>query len=265
MKNFSIPLIAATLAFTFTGCGGSSGDANSKKPSDAQTSSSPTANPSNAADQAIAEDSVLVLSDFPSGWEGKVSDSDDEDATDRRIAKCAGFDYETYYKSNSGDAESKDFTSSDDETISNEVTLQADETHAASSFDIASGDKFRECFEKEAQRYIEKAAKDEGEKDFKIGKATINELSFDSFGDESVAYRLTIPVSGQGMDVDIYTDYIVIRVGRAETVVVAQSTFSPFDVDELTKYARVATDRLTARLGGTTTETLTPSSPPASS
>lgn len=250
MATKTFPVVLLSLALAVAGCGGGNSNSESKKPSKSDSSSGPTATPStNPADQAIAEGSVLTLGDFRSGWEAKAADNDDESASDHRIAKCAGFDYDSYYGSNTGDAYSKDFTSSDDETISNEVTIQADEALSTTNFATSRTEKFRGCFEAEAQRRIEDGAK--GEKNFKVGKASLNELSFDHFGDESFAYRLTIPVTTEGTDVDVYGEYIVIRVGRAQTVVIAQSTFSPFDADELAKLAKAATDRLTAQLNGT--------------
>jgi hypothetical protein len=246
IKRFPAVLIALT--FTAAACGGGSGDKKSDGPSESEPTSSPTANPSNAADQAIAEGSVLVLADFPSGWEAKAPDDDEDDAANHRIASCMGVDYDELYGGRSGEADSKDFEISDDESLSNSVQISPDETRAEHAFELASTDKFPECLLAETEKYIKKAAADE--EDMKVGKLSFNQLSFDKFGDKTIAYRLTVPIATQGFDIDVIGDFILVRVGRGTTLISSQSMSSPFDVNELSNFTKIATDRLTEKLNG---------------
>lgn len=247
VTKFSAALLC--LAFAAAGCGGGSDTkTNSGTPSNSASTSSPTANPSNGADQAIAEGSVLVLGDFPSGWEAKAPDEDKDDAANHRIAKCMGVDYDELYGGTSGDADSKDFENSDDESISNSVQVSPDDARAERAFALASTDKFPECLLSEAEDYIKKAAADKG--DVKVGKLSFNQLSFNNFGDESIAYRLTIPMSTQGFDIDVIGDFVLVRVGRATTLISSQSFSSPLDISELSNFAKIATDRLVENLNG---------------
>lgn len=244
-----LPVVLLALAFAAAACGGGPDAKSAEKPSRSKpTTASPTANPSNRADQAIADGSVLTLADFPAGWEAKKSDGDKDEAENRRIAECTAVSYDELYGGTSGDADSKDFTSSDDDTISNSVTVSPDEATTIKAFEISSGDKFLSCVEDELQKYLEKEAAKED--DITVGDATVNQMSFDQFGDQTLAFKVTIPMKSQGIGIDVIGEFVHVRVGRASSLITAQSSVTPFDLDELTKLVRVSTDRLSAKLNG---------------
>jgi hypothetical protein len=199
------------------------------------------------ADLAIADASLLTLDDFPAGWEAQPAEDDGDDRESQtRIAECVGVDYEDLYSGDSGaSAESPTFVSGNDEEISSTVKVATDERWAANAFEIAAQPKFRECLLEETTTAVEEAAAGE---DFEFGDPSINEISFDDYGDGTLAFRLTIPVEAEGFSLEVTTDFILVRVGRAQTTVSAQSTGSPFDVAELSALMKVAADRLTQEL-----------------
>lgn len=232
-----------------TGCGGDEGQkstAGSKTPE--SSTSSPAAEP-DPVDQAIAESALLTLGDFPAGWEAKPADEDDaeDDESQHRIADCLGVAYEDFYDGDSGaSADSKDFANENDDEIFNSVSVGADESRMKARFAIAATEKYRECTLEELRTVMKEAAAEEG--DFEVGEASLNEISFDKFGDESTAFRVTIPVEAEGMSLDVTLDLVLVRVGRAVTTVTAQSLLTSIDAAELSEYVKIATDRLASEL-----------------
>ena len=196
-------LAATTFAFALTGCGE---DGPSREPAAADADNMP-----------IAEASLLTLDDFPSGWEAvPTNEADEQDSEKSReaIAECMGVDYEALYSDGSGRAQSPDFTSEYDEEVSVSVTVYDDVASAEEPFDLGSSAEFRDCSADVAGESIEEAADEAGE-DAEIGDISLNEISFDDFGDETSAFRATIPISVQGFEVEALLDAVFVRVDRA--------------------------------------------------
>jgi len=200
LRSASI-LIVPLLVLSACGGGGAENDATSDPDNAATIEVDP-------ADQKIAEESLLVLKDFPSGWE--AADAEQEDDTDRqqkeKIAKCAGVDYGELYDLGAK-AQSQDFTSEYDETVSSTASLAADESTMKRAIEIGASAEFRKCSAEGVSDAAAANLKESGE-DAKIGKVTVNELSFDSFGDEINAFRVTVPITVQGFEVEATADII---------------------------------------------------------
>ena len=235
----------AVLAAMVTGCGGEDAKGADRKDERSSASAAPTPN---ATDAAIAQASLLTLSDFPAGWEAKAPDQDDDDEdAQRRLADCVGVPFEDLdQRGHRSKAESKDFVSEDDDEISNSVAVITEQTRTTRAFAIVSSAKYRECALEELKSAMKDAFDDEG---YEITDISLNELSFDDFGDETSAFRVTATVEAEGMEIDVIVDYVFVRVGRAVTTITAQATFSPFDSAELSEYVQIAAERLAAELG----------------
>jgi hypothetical protein len=67
-------------------------------------------------------------------------------------------------------------------------------------------------------------------------------------GDERDATRITIPVSAQGIDVDIIADYVLVRVGRGIAAVTFVDTLTAFDEDLKAELMSKVVRRLSAAL-----------------
>jgi hypothetical protein len=244
-----LALALVSVALVAVGCGGDDeqGDDAKSDPTSVRETEDPEDEPSpDPADQAIADASLLSLDDFPPGWESESDDSDDDsEESQQRIADCVGVEFEVLYGS-SAEAESPNFVSSDDVEISNIVKLASDEEAAARAFDIASGPEFGECMAAELTDVIKEAAADED--DIAVGEPSLNEMSFGDYGDGTLAYRLTIPMETQGLSVEVVGDFVVVRVGRAQTTLSVLSFGSPYDVEALGELTRIATDRLAREL-----------------
>ena len=127
----------AVLAAMVTGCGGEDAKSADRKDERSSASAAPTPN---ATDAAIAQASLLTLSDFPAGWEAKAPDQDDDDEdAQRRLADCVGVPFEDLdQRGHRSKAESKDFVSEDDDEISNSVAVITEQTRTTRAFAIVS-------------------------------------------------------------------------------------------------------------------------------
>ncbi|MBO9522773.1 MAG: hypothetical protein J7518_14670 [Nocardioidaceae bacterium] len=239
MKTKKAAAVLVVLAALVSGCG-------SEGPKSSGSGPTTPVEKADPADVAIAKGSLLVLADLPSGWEATTLGDEDEDKKARHhIATCMGVAYEDLYaKSSEATAHSKTFESEDDDEISNNVVVTEDEARAKSIFALISSEKYRACALTEVKAGIKKNIDD----DVKLGTISLNEVSFDEYGDETTAFRVTANLETQGTSVEVALDYVAVRVGRAATTVTAQASFSPFGTDELSTYVKIATDRLTAQL-----------------
>lgn len=228
------------------------GDDDATSADDAETTTtSTTAAPDDAAstgdDQSIAESALLQLSDFPDGWQEQPPDEDEVDDTEsqQRIADCIGVDYERIYGEDA-DADSPTFASPEGAEVSNSAGVEASEEEAAFAFETLSSDTAIDCIAQEFQNFLAERAPTDG---VEVGEVSINRMSFADQGEESAAYRVTVPLVANGQEVDVYVDIVVARVGRGGVTVQALSIFEPFPTEDLARYTEIAVDRLTQALG----------------
>lgn len=257
-RQLVVPLV--TGLFFLTACGGN-GDSG---PDDRDLSASAEANPSEGsssepatetaspaptepavdveADKAVAEAALLTLQDFPAGWEAAPPDEGDEDDRSSRedIADCVGVDYDQLYDEENVEANSPTFTAENDNEVEHKVSLAADEADMVEVFEIAGSAKFLEC----AGQSVKDAIADAAEDGVSFGDVTVNQLSVGSFGDETLAYRVTVPVEAEGLSFDLKLETAIVRVGRGQVNITTTSLFSEVPTSELAGYVDVATKRL---------------------
>lgn len=206
-----------------------------------------------AEDQKIAENALLTLSDFPSGWQQKPAEEDEdeddeEEEQQREIAECLGADYDDLYGNDGGgEADSPTFLGPDEEEISNSVGVSDSESRVTENYELLTSDKGVDCLTGTLADAMEKAIKDGGEAELD-GEVTANRMSFGSYGDATTAFRVTVPVAAEGFSAEVYVDFVVVRIGRAIVTVNAVSLFDPFDSDTLADFTELAAERLTTAL-----------------
>jgi hypothetical protein len=79
----------------------------------------------------------------------------------------------------------------------------------------------------------------------KLGQATVQQMSFPTYGDKSIAYQLSIPISYSGLSLAAYADEIVVIKGRADVIMSFQNSNDPFPTDQEQHYTGVVVGRLT--------------------
>lgn len=218
-------LAAATLALV--GCGGS-GDSRDNadkqvQKSDAASTGTPTPTPSpsptidKAAERKLAEESTLKLEDFPSGW--TEADSDDDSNT-------SGCDaVETAKTQTTARATAPSFSHGDSTQVQNSIYVFADEQTAAGQFEQLTLKETRSCYAKAVAKALATAG------GLKVGKVESSRLSMDPLGDDRDAGCITVPVTSQGVDVDVVVDMVFVRADRGMTITLFIDVFTPFDSD----------------------------------
>jgi hypothetical protein len=62
-----------------------------------------------------------------------------------------------------------------------------------------------------------------------LGSPMVAPLSFPTLGNQSVAYRVTIPITGSSLSLSLYVDLIIAQKGRAIALLTFVGVLNPFD------------------------------------
>lgn len=239
-------LFTSGLAALTVACGGDdepaanrpgTSDATASATATATTTATATPSPiiGRAGDRQAAEQSTLQLEDFPSGW------TQDDKASSNR-ARC---DAVTEARSTAtGTADANRFNNGDTTQVQSTVYVFADEAEATDAFANLSSKETRACYAEQVTDAF--SSQDELE----IGEVRTGSLSLDPLGDARAASRVTIPVSADGIDVDVLVDLVFIRVGRGLSLGLFVDTFSPFDEDLRGDLSAKTVRRLESELNG---------------
>jgi hypothetical protein len=215
-RVIALVVLALAASMTIASCGDSDDGGTAKKstPSSAATQT-PTATPDRSADRRIARDSTLKLEDFPSGW----TEADDESGR----ARCEGI--EEVKKATSARATSSRFGKGENTSVQNSIYIFGEEAAAEQAFTQLAAKDTRTCYAKRVTDALESAG------GLTVGEAESARLSLDPLGDQREAARVTVPVTSQGVDVDVIVDLIFVRVDRGISIGLFIDAFSPFDDD----------------------------------
>ena len=246
-----VALVAVVVAFAACASGGSksSSSASSSGQGTVTTASSQNV----AADKALATAALWKLSDFPTGWTAKPQT---QDSSDKKfvamLANCVGGS-STFFQSTASGAESPEFDDTNNNSAYEDVDYYSTAGDLASKFALLKSANFPTCLANTFNSFVKEeiahpsSSTDTLPKNASIGKATVAAMSFPALGDESVAYRVTVPITYQGFNVDIYADLIAARKGRAVTSMTFTSALNGFDTSMEEQLANLAVSRLTGQ------------------
>ena len=157
-----------------------------------------------AADTAAAEAALLTLSDFPAGW-SEVPDEDDDSNQElqEEVHECLGPDavelINSETKAQTGSFTDPDDESTVDETVALAPTLESAEAYMAGG----SADGVAECLTTVYREgFAELVADAEEMQGAELGEITVGALNVGEIGEDNFAYRITVPISVQGLNVD---------------------------------------------------------------
>ena len=247
-------LLAATLALSLVAaCGGSDGESEPSA-TDAATElttpvedDAPVATDAPAqdvdADAAAAEAALLTLSDFPAGW-SEAPDTADEELREG-TTECFGPDA---VELRNGEAQASTSVFADpqdesrvDQTVTVAPTLESAEAYMAA----ASADGVAECLTTVfRERLPEVLAGDEATQSVEVGEVVVGALNVGPIGEETFAYRITSPLTNQGLSVDVVLDFVSVRVGRSAAGINFVSQGDPQPIERITEYTTLAASRL---------------------
>lgn len=194
-------------------------------------------------DQRQAEDALLTLEDFPSGW---TAPADDDDAEDVSEAGCfRDIQPDLSELTVTGHAESGTFDT-DNAWVSSTASVYRNEEEAREAFeggrDTLRNDELPACF---GDVFAEAMAEEENEVEIEVGEVSANEVSVpDVAAERSAALRVEIPLEVDGQVVSAYMEFIGLEEGRTIGSLVTFSFLTPFPADETERLAGIMADRL---------------------
>ena len=175
---------------------------------------------------------TVQLSDLPQGWAKKLDQSqgqtqckaDRSDLTRTAATNVPGL---------------QEFDESDVHAVLAGAQTWGSETDAATAYSRGTSMNIIRC----AGTGIEKSIRADADSDLEVGHASISEVSFRSIGDESIVFRIRLPLSTASEQADIYIDYVVFRVGRGTAQIVGFNLSEPFEQPLLGHLASVTARR----------------------
>ena len=249
-----ITRIVAALAvagLAAAGCGGSSGSSTGGSGGKSDSSLSDPRTPQElAADRMLARRALLKLSDFPAGWQATPHDDNDEGPDlEKQLADCLDVPEALIVGSGDKDSvDSPDFESPDNAEVMSSVSLGPTAEDVQKVFEVMHNPNVPKCFGDAIDEVLSYSMShdEDAPKNITIGKVTLGELNLPGFAEDSVAFRTKVPMAANGIDTQIYLDFVFMRQDRGVTFLGFLSIFSPFPIEETEKYAGIAEKRLTS-------------------
>lgn len=208
--------------------------------------------PEDPESQAIADDAVLTPDDMPLGWVAAPPEIEEQwqtshDDLDRAFADCLGIGV-SELRDGSPTAASAFVNSyeDNDEVAASKVTVLPSAGRAVAFIDRFRDGAAQQCYLDLVGQQIAEAASDgvttlsgsvlSGD-DIEIGESTITELfleymtagSFKDLGHDSVGFRLRVPLSSGGVEVDVFAFLVLARKGPVLVETSFQTYFTAFD------------------------------------
>jgi hypothetical protein len=221
-----LPLVLAVVAI---GCGG--GD--QEEPDRAATptaTASPTVGPA-ADDKSAAESAALKLEDFPTGWTATENAENLE-------SRCK--DVEAAKTLTTARSNSPRFNRGQTTLVQNAIYVFEDAATAEEAFDLVSGEDTQSCYSEAVTGAFAGVAGVES------GEPQIAPLQTAPAGDEHAGARVTLPITADGLDVDVTIDLVFVRAGRGLSLNLFVNALAPFDPALRDKLVAATVGRLAA-------------------
>jgi hypothetical protein len=197
------------------------------------------------ADQRQAEDALLTMEDFPSGWTA-AADGDGEDGEDVSEAACfEDIQPDLSELTVTGHAESGNFET-DQAWVSSTASVYRTEEEAQEAFeggrDVLLSDELAACF---GDVFAEAMAEEENDVEIEVGEVSASEVSVPDVGAQrSAAVRVEIPLDVEGQLASAFVELIGLGEGRTIGSLLTVSFLTPFPADETERLAGLMADRL---------------------
>jgi hypothetical protein len=145
--------------------------------------------------------------------------------------------------------QSDDFSQSD-MTASSTVGYQATSAEQTAAFNLLAGPKTPGCLSTAVSTILEDAIKHPPTGStlpagVTFGQSTVEQMSFPTYGDKTIAYQLKIPFDYSGLSLAVYLDVISLIKGRADVVMSFENSPDPFPTDQEQHYTELVVGRLT--------------------
>jgi hypothetical protein len=230
----AVALISAALA----GCGGGKageGTEHTAKTATATATRTPSPTPDRANGKRVAEVSQLKIEDCPSGWT-------QADRAGSSAADCAAIS--SARKARSARAVSPQFGSGQNTLAQSTVYLFPDDATAVQQFTGLASQATRACI---ADDLVKRLQAENAE--LQVGEPQTGRVAVDPFGDQRDGGRVTLPVTTEGQEVELHTDFVFVRVSRGIALMLFVDGLSPFDEHMRSNLTSKVSRRLASELG----------------
>jgi hypothetical protein len=223
-RHFTITPVAVTFA-AVGGCGGGSAGRTTpaKTPLTERVSQRVV-----AKDRATGERALMRESDFPGEFVGGLKEEEDSlsptDLLRKAATSCLRLNISVLANMDPATVTSQKFEESADEgakggyiDIQNTVTVEPTVAAASEWFSILDRPQAPSCIGEAFRNAILEESPGLRKSGNAVGKARVGQMAFPWYGDQSVAYRLIVPIVAEGHNLSTYPDYVLVRKGRAHT------------------------------------------------
>lgn len=196
---------------------------------------------------------MLTISDMPQGWSTSKSDSDDTGDTSQmeaQLSDCLHAPPGLIGDEDGPDSthvDSPDFNSPDGNTTIDETVSVSTPALIDEGFTVLKAPTATDCYATAVNALLKQEIAQSTDKDLKsatIGDADVGQLNAGRYGDDTVAMRVTIPLSVSGFSSHVYLDVIFIRHSNAVATLEFESTGTPVDTHTTAQFAQLATRKL---------------------
>jgi hypothetical protein len=233
VRKLPLAGVLTVIALAMAAC--TSSTSTSKTISTATTTSGSSQNV--AGDKSLAVAANLRLSDFPAGWTStpQSSTTTGPHGLVAQLLSCLHTNLSVLNTNSPTRASSSDFSDSSGDTVSSSVNYLTATSDAQAEMSVLTSAQFPSCFATAVNDVLNYEVNNPSSTGttlpagVTLGHASFNQMSFPSYGDQTVAYRSTIPISYDGLNPSVYADFVITRKGRALAALLFESTVTPPD------------------------------------
>jgi hypothetical protein len=239
--------LAVVCAAVVVACG-DGGD--ERPPTGAQQTATRTSGAELEEARAAAEEALLRLEDFPTGWVERPAEEDEEDFEADLPPECQWFIEQEELPGTVVEVESREFHGPDDEEVESSVTIFEDVAAASQTFADVSDfiERCRQPLREAVAQYFQDKIREEGEElpfeDIELSDFNMDRLSFPAYGDEGMALRMSFTIDTDFLSADFYMDIFGIRVDRIVGGMSFGQSFEIPDTNEEERLAGIIEERL---------------------
>ncbi len=260
-------LACAALLSAAAGCGSSGKPSGSDTPAATSPAAAPTAAGSagssaptasvapfpSAAASTAGSRALWTISDFPTGWASAPDTSPGaSDKADAALAKCLHVPVSVV--TGKGDvssvrANSPDFNAPSGNATASEIVTVSTTSRVVTLMTALKSPAATGCLGALLDTAVKVTVAQSTNpilKQATIGSVQVGQLSTGHYGDDTVAFRVSVPLTAESLSVTAYLDEIYIRRANAVASLTFEDVFSAFDTTIETQLAATAANKLAA-------------------
>ncbi len=238
----------AALAVVLAACGSSGTTAGSSGTSGSQGSGS-----GGQSDAALARSELLPATSYPGGWKAQGASSENTSASFfggmaqgdlNQLTSCLGVSASSIDTSPVEAASPEYDDPSSNVTVANTVEVYPTTAKAAADVLAAGDPKAASCGQQLiTSNLTQQIAKSVGN-GASVGQVTVASATVPRFGDNDAALAITVPITEQGVSVQVVVEFVVVQKGRSESVLMFTNTGAPAPANVVNRLVSAAAARL---------------------